>query len=460
MANSRATLATVGSRPPNAFTSDRNVYLDEVLRAEQCAAYIELNRDSLVAILTRLESHEAAEEEVDSSIDALRNVHRELANLRRGSVSSIAVFLPINLPLYSLVLFAAIPSLMADRVDVRLPAATPEWVTDVAACAGLGRFFPRVALHEATRRQFITGIASQAAAVVFTGRHESAEDVREQCSGTTFVFQGSGVNPVVVGPSADLADDVMARIVTSRVFNSGQDCAAPDAFLVHESRAAEFVGALVDRVGELTIGDYTDPAVRIGPIANPQSLKPLEERMDELKLDVVVGGTVDRAGARVDPTVVVRPIAEHDRITEFFAPIFYVLVYDGDADLARFFGRRECVDNAMYVSLFGQDPVPGLCESSTVLFNRTVLDVEQGNSAFGGNGCKSNYVAYGDEVVVGPGLITEALAGAISRPTGPREHGARTNASSLPQSMRLDDAAPDRRASDRTRQPAFSVVRP
>jgi acyl-CoA reductase-like NAD-dependent aldehyde dehydrogenase len=333
-----------------------------------------------------------------------------LRHLRHGSVGEISVFLPINLPLYSLVLFAAIPSLMADSVDVRLPAATPDWVCDVSSAAGLDRFFPRMHLLRVTRRQFVEGYASQAAAVIFTGRYESAEEVRRECPDAVFIFQGSGVNPIVIGADAELTDDLIERVVTARIFNGGQDCAAPDAFLVHRTKADAFVSALVDQARSWPVGGYGDPAVRIGPILNAACLDVLEERLDAMRADIVVGGNVDHAAAFVEPTVVVRPLAEHDELTEFFAPVFYVLVFDDDAELEAFFKTPEYVENAMYVSLFGQEPLAGLFESSTVLFDATVLDVEQGNNAFGGNGAKANYVARGNDIEVGPALMSETLA--------------------------------------------------
>ena len=401
-------------QPPEKLSA--NPHLADAWLAEQCADHLEANHAAILEILTAHESHETAEEGLASSIDALRNVHRELAYLRQASMPTISVFLPINLPLYSLILFAAIPSLMADSVDVRLPAATPDWVSAVAAAAGFDRFFPRVHLLRVTRRQFIEDYASQASVVVFTGRPEAAEEVRAECPFGVFIFQGSGVNPIVIGPTAELSDELIEQIITTRIFNGGQDCAAPDAFLIHASKANEFVETLVDQVRAWPLGGYDDPKVRIGPILNKQALPALEERLNALRADTVIGGNVDRATGFVDPTVVVRPLAEHDELTEFFAPVFYVLIYDGDDDLAEFFNRREYQDNAMYVSLFGQDPLPGLFESSTVLFNRTVLDVEQGNTAFGGNGSKANYVVLGGkDVIVGPALISETIASSARR---------------------------------------------
>lgn len=407
------TLATHPLVSARARSDAPNAFLGDVALAQRCADYLESNHDSVLRVLVRYESHETAVAEIESSVDALRNLHRELVHLRKRQVDSVAVFLPINLPLYSLVLFAAVPSLMARSVDVRLPAATPAWLREVAHAMKLHEFFPRVHLHEVTRRNFIDSYANPADAVIFTGRYESAEQVRQQCPDSVFIFQGSGVNPIVVGPRAELDDVTVDNMVTARLFNGGQDCAAPDVFLVHESKLDAFVAAVTDRLATLPTGSYDDPAVRVGPILNPGPLKDLALRMKALGDDTVLGGGVDVEAAFVSPTLVVRPIRDHDEVTEFFAPIFYVLVYDNDAQLAAFFDHQDYIDNAMYVSLFGQDPVPGLFDSSTVLHEQTVLDVEQGNTAFGGNGSKANYVAYRNEIEVGPALISEALARAV-----------------------------------------------
>lgn len=392
-----------------------NPYLGDVELAQRCADHLERDQALIIQLLTKHESYEAAVGELHSSIDALRNLHRELVGLRQGAVADISVFLPINLPLYSLILFAAVPSLMADRVDVRLPAATPAWVRSVADAMHLQEFFPRVHLNELTRRRFINEHASCADVVIFTGRYEASEEVREQCPDALFIFQGSGVNPVVVGPDANLGPEILDLMVTARIYNGGQDCAAPDAFLVHVDRADEFVTAMVEHAQALACGAYDDPNVRVGQILNPNTLPWIAERFEALKDDIVLGGLVDRETAYVEPTVIVRPLAEHDELIEFFAPVFYVLVYENDDELASFFNSAEYVENAMYASLYGQRPVAAVFETSTVLFNQTVLQAEQGNIAFGGNGPKSNYVAHGDVVEVGPALITEVLARHLQR---------------------------------------------
>jgi aldehyde dehydrogenase (NAD+) len=386
--------------------------LADLASAEACADHLEACADQVISVLTQHESFEAANDEVERSIDALRNLHRELAHLRRGVVDSLAVFVPINLPLYSMVLFGAVPSLMTSRVDLRLPAATPEtpdWFAEVADVAGLGGFFPRLHLNQLSRRAFIEDFAQPASAVLFTGRYENAEAVREACPDGLFIYTGAGINPVVVGPEADLTRYI-DRIVTTRFFNGGQDCAGPDALLVHESRSAEFIDLVVRESARVKVGDFTDREVRVGRIQNPAPLKDVDARIRELRDSVVFGGGVDVANGFVEPTVIARNLADHDHLFEFFAPVSYVLTYESRDELCRFFADSDYTDHAMYASVFGELVPEILYQSSTVLTNRTVLDVEQGNTAYGGNGSKANYVALGDEIQRGPVLVSESLA--------------------------------------------------
>ena len=391
-----------------------NQYLSDLVAASEFADYLDAHHAEIMAVLTEQESHETALDELERSVLALRGLHREMHNLREAHVGDVSAFLPINLPLYSLVLFAAVPSLMADRVFVRTPAVDPEWVRRVFDVSGMKQFFPRVGLFDLQRREFLDHFVSRSEVVLFTGRYSNAVQVQRCCRGAKFVFNGAGVNPVVVGPGADVGE-ALGRIITTRVFNSGQDCAGPDAFLVHSSVADEFVESAREELRGIGVGDYSDPSVRVGRILNPGPIPGLVTRLEELKANTVLEGAIHIEDQLVEPTMIVRPITEHDRIVEFFAPVFYVLVYDDDAELARFFDRKEYRQYAMYVSLFGAPLLPEITAFSNPLVELTVLDVEHGNEPYGGWGSKANFVATGDRLTVGPVLVSSAIAARTDR---------------------------------------------
>lgn len=383
--------------------------------AEEFAAHLEGNTTQLLEILTRHESREAALDELERAIATLRNLSAEQEHLACASLRSTATFLPVNLPLYSLVLFAAVPAMASHRVFARVPAVAARWVLDVADAMRLRDFYPGVALVDLNRTEFVEHFASQTEAIIFTGRYENALEVRTSCDPDLFIFNGAGVNPIVLGPGTNLDAD-LDRILEPRIFNSGQDCAGPDAYLVHESIADDFVSRTASWLASLTTGDYSEPATRVGTIANRGPLPALAERLERLAPHVVAGGAIDQDRAIVEPTLIVRSIIEHDRLHEFFAPIIYVLRYASTSELETFFDRTEYQDYAMYASLFGEVPdIKALTRSSTILRGATVLEVEQGNTAYGGNGPKANFVRSGEVKVVGPVLVSQSMASHTKR---------------------------------------------
>ncbi len=391
-----------------------NQYLPDLVAASEFAAHLKERRQEILAVLTQQESHETAIDELERSVLALRGLHREMNNLREAHVGDVSAFLPINLPLYSLVLFAAVPSLMADRVFVRSPAVGHGWMREVFEVSGISDYFPRIGLFDLQRRDFLDHFVARSEVVLFTGRYANAVQVQRCCRKAKFVFNGAGVNPIVIGPKASV-ERSLDRIITTRVFNSGQDCAGPDAFLVHSSVADEFVELARDSLRSIPVGEYSDPSVRVGRILTPGPLPDLVARLEELKSSTVLEGAIHVEDQVVEPTMIVRPIDEHDRLVEFFAPVFYVLVYDDEVQLAGFFDREEYQQYAMYVSLFGSSLLPEITSYSNPLVDLTVLEVEHGNEPYGGWGSKANFVATGDRLTIGPVLVSSAIAARTDR---------------------------------------------
>ena len=67
-----------------------------------------------------------------------------------------------------------------------------------------------------------------------------------------FLFYGC--NPIVASPDADL-DLVVRKTVEAKLFNSGQDCAGPDAILVHRSIADRFIAMLKTQLSSTKVGN-------------------------------------------------------------------------------------------------------------------------------------------------------------------------------------------------------------
>src|ERR1035437_1011558 len=95
------------------------------------AKHIAENRAAIHSILRKYQSNEVIEDEIRRSIDALQNIH-ELQSYFKGEVKKMAVFLPLNLPLYSFVIFAAIPSYQSQNVVVKAPLIMTEIFTELS----------------------------------------------------------------------------------------------------------------------------------------------------------------------------------------------------------------------------------------------------------------------------------------------------------------------------------------
>jgi len=97
----------------------QNCKSDIFRESKTIAKYLNSNRSQIVNLLLSYESLETAQDEINRSIKALRAIKREMKYLCNSGVNYISSFFPINLPLYSLVLFGIIPSFIAKKIYIR-----------------------------------------------------------------------------------------------------------------------------------------------------------------------------------------------------------------------------------------------------------------------------------------------------------------------------------------------------
>lgn len=379
---------------------------------KELAKILEEKEETLTALLLNYESFETARDELFRSKDCLDNIEKEIDDLTKTTVRSMCTFFPVNLPLYSLVIFAMIPSFMSEKVFVRPPELMAKVVKDIVSILGIEKLFPNVHIVEMERGMFRDAYVSVADVVLFTGKHENAMELQTACPNALFIYNGAGVNPVVVTESADLKL-AAKKTLEMRTFNSGQDCAGSDVILVQRSIAKKFVSLLKTHLQDIKTGDYSDRENLIGPIVKRDKLFELQDFFQKQKNYLVYGGKIDMERGIVFPTLFIEDIKEVSSIhySEFFAPVFYVLIYDTDNDLKRYFLDQYYQDHAMYVSLFGESSFAQSIPNSVILSNQIVTDVERGNNPYGGYGDKANFVICNGKKIVRPILISREIAG-------------------------------------------------
>ncbi|WP_052441746.1 aldehyde dehydrogenase family protein [Streptacidiphilus anmyonensis] len=389
-----------------------DVPLPDRLRAlHDTVAFLREQPESVAAILTEISVRKAVEEEIEDSITTLEGAVDEIRRFRPKRVGQLAGFMSSNILLYTYVLHAIVPSLFVERITMR-PSSQVAGTTRrlhelLAPVHGLP-----IEMSTLNQRQFVTGPAAEANVVVFTGAYNNAEDLRGKLRrDQLMLFFGQGINPFVVGPDAD-GDRAIEDAIRIRLHNSGQDCFGPDVLLVHSSVKDRFVGGLTKRLAELRHGGFRDPDADYGAVYYDSAIRATTEFLLRNRDHVVHGGEVDFRTGLVRPTVLVRDIEDQPDISEFFSPLFNVVVYDHAEQLEQLLFSPYFAERSMGAMLYGADEALAekLRDRHTVAVNRTLLDVDNGNDPFGGRGVMANYAAYNGKRTAEPLLVSKTVA--------------------------------------------------
>lgn len=397
---------TVAAEPEDSIDSRR------VAAVHRVRDFLANDPGTVHDLLCEISTHRAARYEIESTVATLDGALDEVAAHRPGRVPHLAAFMPSNVILYSYALYLLVPALYTDRLvfrpSSRVKDQTRRLHTLLAAQHGLP-----ITLTGVSQREFLHDHVLPADVVVFTGAYANAEQIRAQLSpGQLFLFLGSGVNPFVVAPGADV-ERAARDAIAIRGLNTGQDCLGPDLFSVHESLLDPFVDALVRELKGLRYGPYTDPDADFGPIFYESALEDGAQFLARNRGDIVHGGHVDFRARRLDPTVVVGPeVTPRTHVPEFFAPIFNVTGYRDEDTLATTLTTGMFTERALGSSVYGHAPrlVEALRRRTTVTLDTTLMSIDDGNAPFGGYGRMANYISDGQEVRAEPVLISKAVA--------------------------------------------------
>jgi acyl-CoA reductase-like NAD-dependent aldehyde dehydrogenase len=183
------------------------------------------------------------------------------------------------------------------------------------------------------------------AKVAFTGSTAVGREVMAKASGTikrvTLELGGKSAN--IVFADADL--ERAAAAAPGGVFaNAGQDCCARSRLLVERSVLDPFLDLLTKSVEAWRVGDPTDPATQMGPLASAGRLEVvrgfLEAGMGDPEggpVEVFAQGHVPDGPGFWFPPTVVAPADPSWRVAreEIFGPVVVVVPFDDEADAVR-----------------------------------------------------------------------------------------------------------------------------
>ncbi|MFH1161881.1 MAG: aldehyde dehydrogenase family protein [Candidatus Jorgensenbacteria bacterium] len=379
-------------------------------KTQELSSLLELKREDIIEVLLEYESYTTAIDELERSLKCLHNIDSELEYLTYGKVDTISAFFPLNLPLYSTILFGVVPGFMANKIYIRPPLLMRGVLRKIHSLLHLKNVLPDMKIIELERHLFLDGYASISDVILFTGRYENAKAVEESCMAPLFIFNGAGINPVVITKSADI-ELATQKTMEMRLFNSGQDCAGPDAILVDQRVLSEFMGTLLKKLATVKIGSYLDKKVQVGRLIDSKHVLFIGKILSGLREKIIYGGAVNYKDSIVYPTVILDTLEDGSlNYQEFFAPVFYVLPFTNMGKLDSYFLAEEYVDNAMYVSVFGGSPeYTSHIKGSVILKDKIINDVEEGNKPYGGYGERANFVASNGKMTHSPILISRTL---------------------------------------------------
>lgn len=379
---------------------------------EECAAIvlqrIVENRDSLLSILTSVETYKTAEDELQRCKNCLKNIHKQHDYFIGGEVNSIAVYLPRNQPLYSFVLFCIIPSFLANEIFVRPPVTLQEVYEQICEVILKGCRFLHISVVNRSRREFLNCEVKKSSFIIFTGKYENAKLVcstlrRDQ----SMIFNGSGCNSIIGVDDLVLSDDAMLKIIQAQTYNSGQDCMAPSAIFIPIELKTMFLTKLKAQILKLRLGENRDSTTDIGPLIDTHGVKALIEIFE--KEEIVYGGCYNEESGILEPTIIVFNSIDNLPCYELFSPVFCVFFYVSFEEIKSYFEKEWVRRNCSYISLFSRTMTPKFWGNEKVLYNSTIDSIDDGNSEFGGKGIESSFVYSDGKYYLGPVLASREI---------------------------------------------------
>lgn len=202
--------------------------------------------------------------------------------ISREPLGVVFVVAPWNYP-YLTTVNSVMPALMAGNTVVLKHSdqtlLVAERFQDAFDAAGLpeGVFQHLVLSHD----QSAAAIAArQADMVAFTGSVAGGTAMERAAVGTFIAvnLELGGKDPAYVRPDVKL-DFAIENIADGAFFNSGQCCCGVERVYVHEKVYDDFVDGLVALTRKYVLGDPTDPATTLGPMARARGAATVREQI-------------------------------------------------------------------------------------------------------------------------------------------------------------------------------------
>lgn len=363
---------------------------------EEIQKLLEKYKNEIIDILKEVETEKVALDEYNLSIEALKNNTKYI----NGKVNTISSYMPMNLPLYSTVIYTIIPKLCSKKSNYRPSTKTLDQSKRIHKILNLDKY--NINLFDGTRFDYLKKEVSNSDVVVFIGKPQNADKLSKNLSKKTmFIYFGVGQNPVILANNADL-NMASKKIAETIMFNYGQDCAKPNIILCKKSLYKDFLKKLIMEI-EKNIEQKTT-------IKNLDALKDVANLLVKNINYIEYGGDINFKEKTLNPVIITKELSEDtSNYDEFYAPIFRVMLYDNITELKQYFSNKIYKEENMNISLFGESAFISNLPSSLVLHNEMVPEIDNGYCEYGGYGEKTSYLLYKGVKIIKPILINREI---------------------------------------------------
>ncbi|WP_355661729.1 aldehyde dehydrogenase family protein [Halomonas salifodinae] len=320
------------------------------------------------------------------------------------------IIAPWNFPFMTAV-NALVPALMAgNAVILKHSAQTPlcaERLQQACDEAGLPEgVFQHLHLAHVTTEALIRD--ARIAQVAFTGSVAGGAMVERNAAGR-FIATGlelGGKDPAYLRGDVDL-DSAVPRVMDGAFFNSGQSCCGIERIYVQRQRFDDFLERALAWLGQLRLGNPTDPATTLGPLVRPAAADFVRGQVEEA---VAAGARawidpgeypLSRPGSAYLAPQLLTGVDHAMRVMreESFGPVVGVMAVEDDEEAIRLMNDS---DFGLTAALFTRDleaaaALGARLEAGTVFANRCdYLDPELAwtGGKRSGRGCSLSRVGY------------------------------------------------------------------
>lgn len=255
--------------------------------------------------------------------------------VRYEPLGTVLAIMPWNYPFWQCIRFGA-PALMAGNTMLLKHAPNTMGCAEAIAeiCVEAGFDSGEVQTLRIDEDAVSACIADRRVqAVTLTGSVGAGQAVARQAAAQVkpTVLELGGSDPFIVLADADL-DATVETAMRARMQNNGQSCIAAKRFIVEAPVADAFTERVADAVAALTVGDPTDPATDIGPMARADLRDTVRSQVDRAVAD---GATIAAEAAvpagsdgfYMPPTLLTDVVPGSVAFTEeIFGPVASVVV--------------------------------------------------------------------------------------------------------------------------------------